>query len=159
MFQAARIPLLLVVIASSWPLAGETQTPVVDVERLVTEFFDAYNAFDGSHLAYYAEGIVLEDETAGQKIETRVALEELYEQSRQSYEEVEFVIVDRLIDELGRRVAVRGRLVGRALGRDYDVPFSTFLEIEEGKIVHQVDFVDYETLRRQVQPEADEQRP
>ena len=145
------IPIAFLVLTISSAASVRAQS-TADTERLVTRFFAAYNEFDGSHLEYYDENVELEDDTAGQTLRSRAAVEELYRQSVESYEEVEFQIADRLIDGRGEQVAVRGRLVGRALGRDFDVPFATFLRLRAGKIVRQVDFVDYAALRAQVQP-------
>ena len=52
-------------------------------------------------------------------------------------------------------VRYRGRLDGAALGteggpRRFDVPGVTILTVVGGKVVHHLDYVDYETLERQL---------
>lgn len=60
-------------------------------------------------------------------------------------------------------VRYRGRLAGEALGteggsRGFDVPGVTILTVVGGKVVHHLDYVDYETLQRQLsagEPDSD----
>ncbi len=52
-------------------------------------------------------------------------------------------------------VRYRGRLDGRALGteggpRGFDVPGVTIVTVVDGKVVQHLDYVDYETLQRQL---------
>ncbi len=125
------------------------------IEERVAAFFEAYNRFDGSHIAYYHQEMVLEDVTVNTSIRSRAALEELYQQSLASYQAVHFQIEEQLMGAGPHhdRIAVRGRLRGEALGREFDVPFATWLRFQDGLITRQVDFVDYAALRQQVQPE------
>lgn len=56
-------------------------------------------------------------------------------------------------------VRYRGRLDGEALGtqggpRGFDVPGVTVLTVVGGKIVHHLDYVDYDTLERQLREAA-----
>ena len=56
-------------------------------------------------------------------------------------------------------VRYRGRLDGEALGtqggpRGFDVPGVTVLTVVGGKIVHHLDYVDYDTLERQLSEAA-----
>lgn len=56
-------------------------------------------------------------------------------------------------------VRYRGHLPGEALGteggpRGFDVPGVTILQVVGGKVVHHLDYVDYETLQRQLSDPA-----
>lgn len=56
-------------------------------------------------------------------------------------------------------VRYRGRLAGAALGteggpRGFDVPGVTVLTVVDGKVVYHLDYVDYETLERQLSDAA-----
>ena len=56
-------------------------------------------------------------------------------------------------------VRYRGRLDGAALGteggpRGFDVPGVTILTVLDGKVVHHLDYVDYETLQQQLSDAA-----
>ena len=61
-------------------------------------------------------------------------------------------------------VRYRGRLAGEALGteggsRGFDVPGVTILTVVGGKVVHHLDYVDYETLQRQLSDPAPRSGP
>jgi len=49
------------------------------------------------------------------------------------------------------RVVVRDRSAGKAFGQPYDIAFTTWFEIEGGKIIRQIDYADYAALLRQIQ--------
>lgn len=56
-------------------------------------------------------------------------------------------------------VRYRGRIAGAALGteggaRGFDVPGVAILTVVDGKVVHHLDYVDYETLQRQLRDPA-----
>ena len=118
-------------------------------EAWVDEFFAAYNLEDGKHLTYYSEDIVLVDETAGQTVTGMEQMHAVFEGAKQSYSDMAWVIEEEIFSE--NRVVVRGRSTGKAFGQPYDIAFTTWFEIEDGKIVRQIDYADYAALLRQIQ--------
>jgi hypothetical protein len=50
---------------------------------------------------------------------------------------------------LGDWWAVEGTLTGHSHGRRFSTRFSTWFRFRCGRIVHQIDYVDYATIRRQ----------
>ncbi len=144
-------------LALVWSAAAPAEESVSTRDSWLQQFFTAYNTFDGSHLAYYHPAVDFVDVTAARGLAGREALREIYEQSKGTYESVRFDIEEHVTDggsggdgAATVRHVVRGRLRGAALGKEYDVPFVTWLEVEKGLITRQTDFVDYTLLRQQV---------
>ena len=139
---------------------GASKTPASDtLLGWATAFFESYSRFDGTHLDHYTEHVQLVDTTAPMTLTSLAALRALFQQTSTTYEEVAFDLDALAIDtstgndatQTGTVVA-RGRIRGVLLAKKFDVPFTTWLEVDQGKVHHQIDFVDYAALQKQVRP-------
>jgi ketosteroid isomerase-like protein len=100
-------------------------------------------------LAHYAPYAFFEDPTAGQSGMG-------HDQIRKPYVEaftgplgpVSWTILRRLTG--GDWTVVEGWLDGTQAGKPVHTRFTTWLKIRDGRIVHQIDYLDYATIRRQV---------
>lgn len=117
------------------------------------EFFSLYGELDGRHLDYYADDVELVDESAGATFTGKKQLAELLEQAQAAYTDLHWQIDEQVVQ--GNTSVVRGRAVGVAFGQEFDVAFCTWLIVENKKIIRQVDYVDYTTLRTQLAEAAD----
>lgn len=128
------------------------------LEGWTRSFFERYSEFDGSHLSFYADDAVLTDVFLGLELASKVEITDTYRVAAERYENVHFqvaaVAVESLVDAQDNPPAqpiqgtavVRGQVTGSVAGIEFDLPFVTWLELRQGRIKRQWDYVDYTTL-------------
>jgi ketosteroid isomerase-like protein len=100
-------------------------------------------------LARYAPYVFFEDPTAGQGAIGLDTVRKTYvEAFTGALGPVRWHVLRRVAS--GEWVAVEGWLEGTQTGKPFRTRFSTWLKILKDRIVHQVDYVDYASMRRQV---------
>ncbi len=127
--------------------------------RIIDAFYDAYSrgAVD-EMLSFFAPHAVFEDVNQRHRFEGTESLRELFVGLVQMHERMEVSEKRRLVQ--GNVVVVeydyRGTLDGVALSQisgkecssiEYTLPATTWFTIEDGRIVHQKDFIDLATLK------------
>ena len=99
-------------------------------------------------LARYAPYAFFEDPTLGSSAIGRDTIRKAYvEGFTGPLGPVRWNILRRVTT--GDRVAVEGWLEGTRTGKPFRTRFTTWLEIRDGRIAHQIDYVDYVSIRQQ----------
>ena len=135
----------------------------VENARDVWSWVDAYYADYGAMsaaptgpamdrwLARYASSVFFEDPTLGQSAVGRDTIRKAFvEAFTSSMGPVRWTILRRAAS--ADWAAVEGWVEGTLNGDPFRTRFSTWLKIEDGQIVHQIDYVDYTPMRRQTSP-------
>ncbi|MDF2771370.1 MAG: SnoaL-like polyketide cyclase [Geminicoccaceae bacterium] len=137
--------------------AGAQSRAAPPMRSWIDQYYADYTAMSGAPtgpamdkwLAHYAPYAFFEDPTAG--------LSGIgHDRIRKPYVEaftgplgpVHWTILRRVTS--GEWTAVEGWVDGTQTGQPVRARFTTWLKIRDGKIVHQIDYLDYATIRRQV---------
>ncbi len=143
----------------AWVLSGPASVAGDSPGAAVDRFFGAYrDASLERMLASYAPNAVFEDVNQRHHFEGTEQLEQLLSQLVAMHHRMDVREKRRVVD--GNTVVVEydyvGKLNGAVLGQivgkegcpdlEYVLPTTSWYEIEDGKIVHQRDFVDWATL-------------
>jgi ketosteroid isomerase-like protein len=123
----------------------------------LNQYYDDYSAMSAAPagpamdkwLGHYAPFAFFEDPTLGQSGMG-------HEQIRKPFVDaftgplgpVRWILVRRVTD--GEWSAVEGWLEGSQTGKPFRTRFSTWFKVRDGKIAHQIDYMDYGAMRRQV---------
>ena len=98
-------------------------------------------------LAHYEPSALFEDPTLGQSATGHDRIRKPYlDAFTGPLGPVRWTIVRRLAG--GDWMAVEGWVEGTQNGRPFRTRFTTWLKVQNGKIAHQIDYVDYATIRR-----------
>ena len=152
-FTALLAMLLIANAAEGFPQSPTTG----DVRAWVDAYYADYSAMSSGStgpamdrwLGWYAPFAFFEDPTAGQAAIGRDTIRKVYVDAfTNALGPVRWRVLRRVASD--EWVAVEGWLEGSQQGKPFRTRFSTWLKIRSGKIVHQVDYVDYASMRRQV---------
>ncbi|MCH7780955.1 MAG: nuclear transport factor 2 family protein [Acidobacteria bacterium] len=146
---------VLAVLVLSGPASIAGESPGAAVDR----FFGAYrNASLEGMLAGYAPNAVFEDVNQRHYFEGTEQLEQMLGQLVAMHHKMDVKEKRRVVD--GNTVVVEydyvgtlnGAVLGQIVGKEgcpdleYTLPTTSWYEVEDGKIVHQRDFVDWATF-------------
>ncbi|MYE13843.1 MAG: ester cyclase [Gammaproteobacteria bacterium] len=168
MYKSARPSLCRALLAAAWML-GMTATASAAEHRLeiARSYVEALHAGQWDRVrALTGPAFRFSDPTAEGHETVITRADDLetfldYMQANRPDGDAEALVEDGFAS--GRHVTLlvryRGRLDGEALGteggpRGFDVPGVTILTVVDGKVVHHLDYVDYETLQRQLSEPA-----
>jgi ketosteroid isomerase-like protein len=100
--------------------------------------------------AFHAPEFTLEDPTAGSVAENRDQFHAAVRAAaqRESWEEFRWTILRRA--QGGDWAVVEGTLTGRNNGKPFDTRFTTWLRVRGDRLIQQIDYADYRTLRKQL---------
>ena len=141
-------------MASSAAPARSQGTP--DIRSWVDAYYAEYAAMSAAPtgpamdrwLARYAPYVFFEDPTLGSSAIGRDTIRKAYvEGFTGPLGPVQWNILRRVT--IGDWVAVEGGLEGTHTGKPFRTRFTTWLEIRDGRIAHQIDYVDYASIRQQ----------
>lgn len=151
----ARVALLLLVMSAA---VAHAQAPDT---RAALSWIDAYYADYSAMSAAptgpamdrwldrYAPYVLFEDPTVGERAVGRDTLRKVYVAAFTGpMGAVRWTVLRRVASR--EWAAVEGWLEGTQSGSPFRARFSTWLKIHGGRIVHQIDYVDYEAMRRQI---------
>ncbi len=143
----------------AWVLSGPASVAGDSPGAAVDRFFGAYrDASLERMLASYAPNAVFEDVNQRHHFEGTEQLEQLLSQLVAMHHRMDVKEKRRVVD--GNTVVVEydyvgtlnGAVLGQIVGKEgcpdleYALPTTSWYEVEDGKIVHQRDFVDWATL-------------
>jgi ketosteroid isomerase-like protein len=149
--------LVAALVGAGSAIAHAQGLPPHETRALIEAYYADYSAMSAAPtgpamdrwVSHYAPFVFIEDPTLGQ--------------SGLGVDTIRKVYVDAFTGPMGpvrwdvrRRVAsgdwvaVEGWLNGTQHGKPFRTRFSTWLKIRDGRIVHHVDYIDYQTIRRQI---------
>lgn len=154
---ASRTGLVAFLMGTSATLAGAQAVSAREVWSWVDAYYADYSAMSAAPtgaamdrwLARYAPFVFFEDPTLGQGAIGTDTIRQVYAAAFTGpLGPVRWDIVRRVASR--DWVAVEGWLEGTQNGQPFRTRFSTWLKIHDGRIARQIDYVDYASMRRQV---------
>ena len=153
--KVAHVPRLTLAVLST--ILGSAAGAPVSATSWIERYYADYTAMSAAPtgpamdtwLAHYAPYAFFEDPTAGQSGMGHDRIRKPYvEAFTGPLGPVHWTVVRRVTS--GDWTAVEGWLDGTHTGKPVRTRFTTWLKIRDGKIVHQIDYLDYAAIKRQV---------